>query len=38
MSKQEAIRGEIVGVSSKEEAVARGVGWVLETSYISYCS
>jgi len=26
MSKQETIRGEIVGVSSKEEAVARGVG------------
>jgi len=26
MSKQEAIRGEIVGVSSKEETVAREVG------------
>jgi len=26
MSKQEAIRGEVVGVSSKEETVAREVG------------
>jgi len=26
MSKQEAIRGEVVGMSSKEETVAREVG------------
>jgi len=26
MSKQEAIRGEVVGMSSKEETVARAVG------------